>query len=356
MGFWNPFSNKEEREEAVTCKDNGDTYFHGGNYPEAISYYRRAIQLNPKYGDAHYALGFVYFRLKKYEESEIELKKAVSCNPGERRYHYYLGRLYLETEAFEEALRSFKTAAKLDPGDHESLYYTAVAYKNLKRFDWAATYLKRALEIVPGNSDYKMALDELPEPQPEPEPETNPELNPEPQPLVEEALPPMEIDEPDALEIQRESSWECILEGDAAYDKEDFSRALDCYRDAVVKDPTAALAYCCQAKVYARTGDINRARLHADMAYRIDSRDTDLLIEIASVYLMMHDFWKALELLKEAQAIDTDSAAVLNAIGAVYINMLDYKEAAKYFRKALGQEPGNEVIIQNLEEAERMIR
>lgn len=383
MGFWNPFSDEEERKEAVNCKQNGDSFFHGGHYQEAIKHYRRAIQLEPKYDDAHYALGFVYYRLKQYEDAESSIKTAIKCNPGERRYHYRLGRLYLNAEAFSDSVRSFKTASKLDPDDHESLYFTALAYRGLDRSDWAVTYLQRALQLDPGNADYKKVLEELPR-LPEPKPELLVTTSSSPgktatknQPGIEKKSPEIENMSPtedahqpepylslepepgpgtDPLDIQKEKVWESLIEGDRHYDDGNYSRALTCYRDALVNDPTSSLAYCCQAKVFVRTGEIAKARLHADMAYRIDSRDSDLLIEIASVYVMMEDYWKALELLKEAALAAPGSAAAINAMGAVYINLGDPRLAVEYFRKAIELEPDNDVVKENLEEAVQIAR
>jgi tetratricopeptide (TPR) repeat protein len=54
----------------------GSAYLRSGKIPEAEKAYGEAIRVNPKMGEAHNNLAFVYFRTGRLDEAESELKAA----------------------------------------------------------------------------------------------------------------------------------------------------------------------------------------------------------------------------------------------------------------------------------------
>jgi tetratricopeptide (TPR) repeat protein len=54
----------------------GSAYLRSGNIAEAEKAYAEAIRVNPKMGEAHNNLAFVYFRTGRLDEAESELKAA----------------------------------------------------------------------------------------------------------------------------------------------------------------------------------------------------------------------------------------------------------------------------------------
>jgi tetratricopeptide (TPR) repeat protein len=54
----------------------GSAYLHSGRMDDAASAYGEAIKVNPKMGEAHNNLAFVYFRTGRLDEAENELKAA----------------------------------------------------------------------------------------------------------------------------------------------------------------------------------------------------------------------------------------------------------------------------------------
>jgi tetratricopeptide (TPR) repeat protein len=70
--------------------------------------FKRAIDLNPNFFDAHYEYGFLLGRLKRFSEAETELKKALRIDPLSIRGHQVLGRIYTisgNEEKAEEHIR-----------------------------------------------------------------------------------------------------------------------------------------------------------------------------------------------------------------------------------------------------------
>ena len=51
------------------------------NINNSITFFKKAIELNPNYINALYNLGVVYFEIDKYEESSVYFKKVLEINP-----------------------------------------------------------------------------------------------------------------------------------------------------------------------------------------------------------------------------------------------------------------------------------
>jgi tetratricopeptide (TPR) repeat protein len=66
------------REQCVT---NGNKYFRNGKYKQASILYRRALQYDPKYAEAHYRLGLTAMELKDYSTAARSLQRATELDP-----------------------------------------------------------------------------------------------------------------------------------------------------------------------------------------------------------------------------------------------------------------------------------
>ncbi len=84
------------------------------NWTEAEQEFKRAIDLNPNFFDAHYEYGFILARLKRLAEAEVELKKALRIDPLSSRGHGVLGRIYQESGNEEKAAEHFRKSDELN--------------------------------------------------------------------------------------------------------------------------------------------------------------------------------------------------------------------------------------------------
>src|ERR1700745_2309858 len=55
----------------------GNASFDQGKYPEALIYYGRAIQLDPRYAQAHFKLAQTQIKLKSFSAAFAELQRTV---------------------------------------------------------------------------------------------------------------------------------------------------------------------------------------------------------------------------------------------------------------------------------------
>src|SRR5438034_1896630 len=61
--------------------ESGDRYFNKGKYPEAVSQYRNAAEVDANFAAAHYQLAQCYLKLQDLQHAYSELSRTVELQP-----------------------------------------------------------------------------------------------------------------------------------------------------------------------------------------------------------------------------------------------------------------------------------
>ncbi|MCP1481455.1 MULTISPECIES: tetratricopeptide repeat protein [Pseudomonas] len=102
--------------DAKTLNRKGEEAYHAGNLPQAIDFYRQAIELNNGYGQAYSNLGLAYQKAGNTAESIWANRKAIALASGNsaatvRASSYYnIARIYEAAGQFADALRHYQLA------------------------------------------------------------------------------------------------------------------------------------------------------------------------------------------------------------------------------------------------------
>ena len=182
----------------------GRTRAARGEHRAAVEHYRRACELAPRYGQAHYALGLAYnqlgdkaraeeqlslFRqgqtsvlpvadplLEKLEtlkvgghhhlnegkrlhdegrlpEALVEYQQALQANPRLLQAHVNLISVYGGLGNLPEAEKHYKTTLELDPNNPDSHYNYGLALSEQKRFPDAERAFRKSVELDPSSAD-----------------------------------------------------------------------------------------------------------------------------------------------------------------------------------------------------------
>jgi tetratricopeptide (TPR) repeat protein len=87
-----------------------------GHYPEAEEFYRKAIQLDPKFSEAFSNLGNVYLVQKQTALAISSYQQAIDLNPSKGAYYYNLHRAYSQESFLSGKVdRALQRAQQLDP-------------------------------------------------------------------------------------------------------------------------------------------------------------------------------------------------------------------------------------------------
>ena len=136
----------------------GIVLYNKKKYDEAITEFKKALELNPNHYDAHYHLGISYYAKGSIDASIVELKKAIEINPKEPRAHYNIAFAYVAKEEVNNAIPEYQKAIELyrekkDKKEADGYLYLGVAYSLIEKQDDALAACKKSLEINPTLED-----------------------------------------------------------------------------------------------------------------------------------------------------------------------------------------------------------
>lgn len=159
----------------------GVAYHNKQMYDEAITWFRKAIEVDPEYAEAHYNLASAYYDKWMYDEAIAEFvksfEKALRIDPSygvflfmparmclkpspsqdalrrtikvEAVPHLLQALVYYDEQKYDEAIAEFKKAVELNPNLAEAHYNLGVVYLTKELFDEAIAEFKRAIDIAP---------------------------------------------------------------------------------------------------------------------------------------------------------------------------------------------------------------
>jgi superkiller protein 3 len=118
-------------------------FLNEGNVNESLKYLNRALELNPSYDLALYALGLAHSMNGNLEESVKNLQSCLKVNPALTDAHNALGAIYQEIGQLDQAEKEFRIAIS-------DKNYTSKdnSYYNLARIYLAKGNLQEALNNV----------------------------------------------------------------------------------------------------------------------------------------------------------------------------------------------------------------
>jgi serine/threonine protein kinase len=111
-------------------------------HAQAIQSYRRAIELNPNFDEAHHQLGFVYLHIGLLDKAQQEIEKALAINPGNTLARYRLGVIDMCRAKYAEAFQIFNSTP-LGQNPELLAFYTSNALFRLGRNDEASALIDR---------------------------------------------------------------------------------------------------------------------------------------------------------------------------------------------------------------------
>ncbi len=129
-------------------------------WDEAITNYKKAIQLNPNLEGAHIELGNAYYREKQYEMEGKEYEEALRINPENSDAVYSLATNLMTRKLYTRAIQEYEKAIKLDPSDADAFFMLAQTYLYMGRKSDALALYPKLMELDPGEAEILKAIAE----------------------------------------------------------------------------------------------------------------------------------------------------------------------------------------------------
>jgi class 3 adenylate cyclase/tetratricopeptide (TPR) repeat protein len=124
---------------------------------ESVSYYKRAVQLDPNFAMAYARLGNTYLNLQQVAKATVYLSKAYALRERATEHErlYIAAQLAYAKGNFPQAVKAYKELLDAYPRDTSGLNNTGLLYQQAGDNLRAATYLEKSVEIAPWNISSK---------------------------------------------------------------------------------------------------------------------------------------------------------------------------------------------------------
>jgi tetratricopeptide (TPR) repeat protein len=253
-----------------------------GAYEQAAADYLRAIELDPKNGDAYRRLGRTYEADNRLDEALIAYQKAAEVQPDYFKPYQELGAFYARRASYDDAIKAFERMVELEPDLSDAHFALASSYRDSGRFAEAEKELRTSIRLEDtSKAEHALAYTLMHEGR---------DREAIPCYLRALALGP----EIDLLWLNLGISYSRAGLPDEA--RQAFRRGLAAAEKDLARDPRDSNARSELAYLLARLGDSARARSEAAQALQLapDDRDTRLMVAETYEVLGLRDFTLAL--------------------------------------------------------------
>ena len=127
----------------------------------SIPHFLKAIELYPKFAEAHVFMAAAYLKLQKRGDAIEATDQAIQADPAFSQAHTLRGRLWLEDREFNKAEASLKESLRLDPSAWDAHFELARCYYNMNRLQEALDQAQQARDLPQCNAAVHLLLADI---------------------------------------------------------------------------------------------------------------------------------------------------------------------------------------------------
>lgn len=136
----------------------GDAFLKNGHLEQAISEYKKVLDISPHNVEIMCKIGTAYFNWGEIDKAIEEYQKAVILEDNNAEVHNLLGTAYYEKGLLHKAEDEYKKSIKLDPSNAGVYNNLGVIYMEQNMLDEALELCKKAVELSPEDSTFHSNL------------------------------------------------------------------------------------------------------------------------------------------------------------------------------------------------------
>jgi tetratricopeptide (TPR) repeat protein len=153
-GFFEPWGTPAFGGSLDNGINKGTQAYQKGEYDEAIKYFSKALQLDPKSDKALFERGLTYYKLGRWEDARSDFMKFTHIKPTAHQGFFYIGMTYFGQKDYSNALPQFDKAIAIEKRPEYYLNAARAALNN-GYSGTAIRYCKDAFELYPEKSKDK---------------------------------------------------------------------------------------------------------------------------------------------------------------------------------------------------------
>jgi len=145
-------------DSAAANLNRGVQMIQQGNLFEAISFYEKAIALQPKLALAYHNMGLAMVRQQRYDDAADYMEKALKLGPITAYMQHDMGSAYFSLGRIDDAIEHYRLALEIDPNRANSHFFLGAMLMDKGQRSLAVSHWQQALKIDP---NYQRAAEEL---------------------------------------------------------------------------------------------------------------------------------------------------------------------------------------------------
>lgn len=134
-------------EEVVNLNSIGWFYYYSGDFPNAIHYFKKSIQIDSSYQPSFIALAYIYIESHNYRTALKYLNDAKDLDKDNPDIFNNLGIIYFQLKMYVESEESFKEAILLNPTFTEPYSNLGILLYETAKNTESRSYLLKSIEL-----------------------------------------------------------------------------------------------------------------------------------------------------------------------------------------------------------------
>jgi len=303
-------------ESEGSCMLMGDLYARHGDSTEAVKFWEKSVEINPKNFYAWRNMGRIALEKEQFDQAVKLLRTALEIRPDAAELRSDIGKALMDSGKYGEAITELEREIDVFPSSFTAHFQLAEAYRRQKEYDKAIEHYEQTIRLEPEHrhAHYGLAM-------------VHARMGQRDKAQAHLAVFRKLRDKVDSVYSMRQRSY-----------REDLASV----RASVIK------TYLDAERLYRDSGRTAKAEELLNRAYGLDPNNTRCLERLASLYYTSRRAAKALECFEKIARIDPNNPISYLNIGHVATRLKLFEKAERAFRKTIALAPNNPVGYREL--------
>ncbi|KAG2069836.1 TPR-like protein [Suillus decipiens] len=315
------------------------------NYPKAVEYFQRVLQLQEDNGEVWSALGHCYLMQDDLQKAYSAYQQALYLLPNPKedpKLWYGIGILYDRYGSLDHAEEAFASVLKMDKEldfdkANEILFRLGIIYKQQGKYDESLSCFDRILRNPPSplaHADIWFQIGHVHEQQKD-------------HVRAKDAYERVVVDNPGHAKVLQQLGWLYHQDGSSFQNQE---LAIQYLTKSLEADPSDAQSWYLLGRAYMAGQKYNKAYEAYQQAVYRDGRNPTFWCSIGVLYFQINQFRDALDAYSRAIRINPYISEVWFDLGSLYESCNNQiSDAIDAYARASELDPGNHIISQRLQ-------
>ena len=292
-----------------SCMLMGDLHARHGDSTEAVKFWEKSLEINPKQFDAWRNMGQIALEKEQFDQAVKLLRKALEIRPDAADLRSDIAKALMDSGRYVEAITELQQEIRIFPSSFTAHFQLAEAYRQQKEYDKAIEHYEQTIRLEPEHRHSHYGL----------------------------AMVYTRIGQRDKGREHLAVFRKLREKVDSIYSMRQVGSReyLVSLRASVVK------TYLDAERLYRKSGNTVKVEELLNRASEVDPNNTRCLERLASLYYTSNRAAKALGCFEKMARIDPNNPISYLNIGQIATQLRMFEKAERAFRKTIALAPND---------------